>query len=100
MAKVIVEQMANIHHSGNQHYIIKVGKKTYFQSYHTLIAIVNDGRITLNRNYWNYSKTTAAYRNRFLGLTTKETEKMIANGDIKLRTLDSRILCDLNPNHC
>lgn len=94
-----IEKMERIHLGGNDHYIITVGKKVYFQSYKTLIAIVNDGRITLNRHYWDFSKTTAAYRNRFLGLTTKQTKELIADGTIKLRALDSRILCDLNPDY-
>ena len=98
MAKKI-EQMETIHHGGKDHYIITVGKKVYFQSYRTLIAIVNNGRITLNRHYWDFSKTTAAYRNRFLGMTTKEVENGIANHVIKLRVLDSSVLRDLNPDY-
>ena len=90
--KKSVKQMENIHHSGNRHFIITVGKKIYFESYGILIALVNDGRITLNRYYWNCSQTTAAYRNRFLGMTTKEIERSIADGTIKLRVMDSSIL--------
>ena len=100
MAKVEIEEMERIYMGGGAHFIIKVGKKQYFQSFHTLIAVVNDGRITLNRYWWNCTKTTAAYRNRFLGLTTKQTKELIADGTIKLRSLDSRILCKLNPNYC
>lgn len=95
--KKTIEQMENIHHAGNRHFIITVGKKKYLESYRKLIAIVNDGKITLNRYYWQYSKTTAAYRNRFLGMSTKEIERGIDTGTIKLRVMDSSILNKLNP---
>lgn len=95
--KWTVEKMENIHHSGNRHFIITVGKKKYFQSFNTLIAIINDGKITLNRYYWDCSQTTAAYRNKFLCMSSKEIRQKIASGEIKLRSLDSRILCKLNP---
>ena len=98
MAKTI-ERMETIFYGGGEHFIITVGKKVYFQSYRTLIAIVNDGDVTLNRYYWDCSKTTAAYRNKFLGLTTKETEKRIASKEIRLRELDSSILQKLNPDY-
>lgn len=94
--KKTIQQMENIHHGGNRHFIITVGKKVYFESYGKLIAVVNDGRITLNRHYWDYSQTTAAYRNRFLGMTTKEIERNIATGGIKLRTMDSSIINKLH----
>jgi hypothetical protein len=41
---------------------------TFFQSYNSVIAIrKNDGSIELDENYWDYSKTTGKYRNKFLG---------------------------------
>lgn len=94
--KKTIEVMERIYLGGGKHFIITVGKKKYFESFGTLIAVVNDGKVTLNRHYWNYSKTTAAYRNRFLGESTKDTEKKIASGEYRLRSLDSRILCDLH----
>ena len=97
--KTIIEQMKNIHHAGNKHFIITRGKKTYFQSYNTLVAVVFNGKVTLNENYYDYSKTTAAYLNRFLGVTQKEKMKRIESGEYKLKALDSRILCELNPNY-
>lgn len=97
--KATIEQMETIHHGGNCHFIITVGKKVYFQSYGSLIAIVNDGKVTLNRNVWNYSKTTAAYRNRFLGLTNKECHQKVESGEYKLRVMNSKILHKLNPDY-
>lgn len=95
--KKTIKQMENIHHGGNRHFIITVGKKVYFESYNSLVAVVNNGKVTLDRYWWEYcTQTTAAYRNRFLGLSTKEIGAKIASGEFKLRTLDSRILCDLH----
>jgi hypothetical protein len=97
--KTTIEQMENIHHAGDKHFIITRGKKKYFQSYNTLVAVCVNGKVTLNKDYYNYSKTTAAYLNRFLGVTQKEKIKKIESGEYKLKVLDSRILCELNPNN-
>ena len=60
-----------------------------FQSYKTLIAYrTYQGKLYLDRNAWDYSRTTSKYRNMFTGLTTKETEKRIASGDIELIDLN------------
>lgn len=59
--------------------------RRFFQSYDSVIASVDSsGKIELDERYWNYSKTTVRFRNQFLGLTTKETEKMIKSGEIVL----------------
>ncbi len=67
-------------------------KRQVFQSYNTRIAEIiqwpDETRITLDRDKWNYSKTTTKYRNQFLGETTKETERKIKSGEY--------ILTDLN----
>ena len=80
----------------NQFIIIDDGnKQEYLQSYDVIIAkkqtIVysyEQCKITLDVNYWNYSKTTSKYRNIFLNETTKETKKKIKSGEY--------ILADLN----
>jgi len=96
--KVTIEQMENIHHAGKRHFIIRKGVTTYLQSYNALVAVVRNGKVTLDRYWWQYcTQTTAAYRNRFLGLSTKEIASRIASGEYRLRNLDSRILCELNP---
>ena len=64
-----------------------------FQSYSTTIANVYRAgnviiKVELDRNAWNYSKTTSKYRNQFLGETTKETQAKIDSGEY--------ILADLN----
>ena len=95
--KKTIEQMENIHHGCKHHFTITVGNKKYFQSYGTLVAMVNNGKVTLNINYWDYSKTTAAYRNRFLGVKNNECHKKVESGEFKLRAMDSSILRKLNP---
>lgn len=60
-----------------------------FQSYDSVICMRNeDGKIYLDTNTWNYSRTTAKYRNQFLGETTKGTQAKIDDG--------TYILTDLN----
>mgnify|MGYP003151812929 CR=1 FL=1 len=62
----------------------------YFQSYNSIIAKkeVQGNNITLDKNYWDYSKTTSRYRNIFLNETTKETEAKIKNGTYALEDLN------------
>jgi len=66
----------------------------YFQSYNSIIAkkdLRHDRKgkyITLDKNYWNYSRTTSKYRNIFLNETTKETEAKIKNGTYALADLN------------
>lgn len=38
----------------------------YFQSYETIIAKIKDGKISVDRQSWDYSKTTSKYLNVFL----------------------------------
>ena len=60
-----------------------------FQSYDSMIAHKDYmGKLYLDRESWDYSKTTSKYRNKFTGLTTAQTKAGIADGSI--------ILTDLN----
>lgn len=64
-----------------------------FQSYASVIAIITwwrDGRIdtVLDKDTWNYSKTTSKYRCEFLGETTKETQAKIDSGEYVLANLN------------
>lgn len=38
----------------------------YFQSYETIIAKIKDGKISVDRQSWDYSRTTSKYLNVFL----------------------------------
>lgn len=64
----------------------------YFQSYKTMIAFKPFDRekpVLLDVNAWDYSRTTAKYRNQFLGENTKQTIDKIDAG--------TYVLEDLNP---
>jgi hypothetical protein len=71
-------------------FIIRCKNKVIFQSYDSIIAIKNrtTGKITLDKYYWDYSKTTGKYRNIFLGENKKETENKIKNKVYKLKNLN------------
>ena len=70
-------------------FIIRTDKGTYFQSYDSIIVFRPlSGKIQLDKNTWDYSKTTGKYRNLFLGEDKKETERKIKTGEY--------ILIDLN----
>lgn len=57
----------------------------YLQSYDSIVCMIDSvGRIFLNHKVYDYSKTTKKYRNMFLGLTTKELNRQIINGTIKM----------------
>lgn len=79
--------------SGNtvaNQFIIDLKDKCVFQSYKSIIAVINtkNGKITLDKHYWNYSKTMSKYRALFLGETTKETKVKIEAGVYKLADLN------------
>ena len=61
----------------------------YFRSYSTIIAFKPfQGKVQLDRDKYNYSRTTAKYRNQFLRMTSKEVEKAIKEGSIDLVDLN------------
>jgi hypothetical protein len=68
-------------------FIITHGEAVTFQSYNSVIAVKQGGRVTLGKN-WDYSKTTAKYRNQFLNETTKETQAKLDSGEY---TLDANL---------
>jgi len=73
-------------------FIIKTYEETIFQSYDSIIVKIFDCSgvkfTLLDEKYWNYSKTTAKYRNQFLGETTKQIKAKIDNGTYKLVNLN------------
>jgi len=62
----------------------------YFQSYSKIIAKIRlkDRQVYLDKNYWDYSKTTGKYRGGFLREGIAETRKKIASGEYKLVDLN------------
>ena len=76
-------------------FIIEVNGVVYFQSYETIIAKKEKGEITIDENYWDYSKTTLKYLKEFLRdecrlmvWNKKDIEKLIRDGIIKLDDLN------------
>lgn len=59
------------------------------KSYNVIIAFRDAlGRVFIDDNYWNYSRTTAKHRGEFLNEGREATERKIASGKY--------ILCNLN----
>ena len=75
-------------HGSNGNFI----KKEVFQSYESAIVEMitwNDRvDIKLDKTYWDYSKTTGIYRNKFLNEDKKTTEKKIKSGEYVLTNLN------------
>ena len=93
LTKIKVRNMQNS--KGNNvpnQFIITCGRKTYFQSYDSIIAIINrddeQTEIILDEGKWDYSVTTGKYRNYFLGESITETRKKIKNGEYTLADLN------------
>ena len=73
--------------------------REFFQSYGKTIAMkvtsykkgcdyYHSQKTYIDKNYWDYSQTTGKYRNIFLGMDKKETEKQINQNIIKLKDLN------------
>ena len=84
-------------------FIIEDGNIEYFQSYRTIISKITnefiDGNednvnqtIQLDTKAWNCSNITAKYRNKFLGMTTKEVKQAIKDGAIELVDLNGGVI--------
>jgi hypothetical protein len=97
-------------------FIIYTDKGRYFQSYQSVIAYKPNGRCisehlglmtcthnpketgycdnccpfhtVLDKNTWDYSRTTGKYRNIFLNESKKDTEAKIKSGEYKLANLN------------
>lgn len=59
---------------------------SYFKSYDQIIAKKDNatGAVELNKEYWDFSKTTGTYRNAFLGEDKKQTQAKVDSGEYKL----------------
>jgi len=64
-----------------QSYDSIIAKRQYVNHYDSCV-------ITLDRRFWDYSRTTGKYRNQFLGETKAETQKKIDSGEYKLVNLN------------
>jgi len=73
---------------GKNQYIIKSDGARIFQSYDTIIAIKEGKMVVLDKNDWDYSRTTGKYRNKFLNENKETTEKKIETGEYYLADLN------------
>ena len=69
-------------------FVIYTDTGSIFQSYNSSIVKIDSGKTYLDKNTWDYSKTTGKYRNIFLNESKKDTEEKIKSGQY--------ILTDLN----
>lgn len=66
-------------------FLIQTEDGVYFQSYDTMISFQpTEGKTQLNRDAWDYSRTTGKYRNQVLGESKAETQKKIDSGEYEL----------------
>ena len=89
MKNIRIENMMSC--NGNfvpNQFIIYVDGKEHFQSYNSIIAVKENGRVTLDCHYWDYSRTTGKYRNLFLGESIEETRRKIRSGEYSLANLN------------
>tara|TARA_R110002111_G_scaffold145048_3_gene211507 strand:+ start:414 stop:686 length:273 start_codon:yes stop_codon:yes gene_type:complete len=70
-------------------FVIRTRNARIFQSYSSTIAkILNSGKVFLDVDYWDYSRTTGKYRNQFLNENMADTRKKINNGEYILKDLN------------
>ena len=72
----------------NNQYIIEHNGITYFQSYDVIVAKKSKGKIILDKDYHEYSRTTIKYRNMFLGMLSASVNEAIKEGKITLGKLN------------
>ena len=87
--KTKVENMTNSNGNKVAHqFKIYTPTAVYFQSYDTIIAKIERGKVYIDSRKWNCSKTTSRYRNQFLEENQTATQRKIDSGEY--------ILTDLN----
>jgi len=69
-------------------FVIETDNKIFFQSYNSMIACVEKGKIYLDPVYYKYSKTTSKYLNRFLNMNSKEVQEGLKSGLIEFKNLN------------
>ena len=91
MLKIKVDNMLSSRgNTAPNQFIIKTDVGTYFQSYKTIIALIenNPNKIILDNNALHYSVTTSKYLYKFLGMKKDEILLKIGEGKIILKDLN------------
>jgi hypothetical protein len=87
---IVFNMISNKNNKVPNQFIIHDKGNKYFQSYSSMICKIDEnGKIFLDSQYWDYSRTTSKYRNEFLKMTTKEIQKSIKNNEIELVNLNN-----------
>lgn len=70
-------------------FVIVDGNSITFQSYCTKICVIENGNVYINRNMWDYSRTTSKYLYQFLRQNNvkvynkNDVQRLIDNGTFK-----------------
>ena len=77
------------HQASVYHLHLHTFEGKYFISYGTTIVFIDsEGKVTLDKAYWEYSRATIKHRIGFLGEPTDETRTKIKSGEYKLANLN------------
>ena len=69
--------------------IVMIDGKRYFQSYNAVICeIDDDGNVYLDPKFWDYSRTTSKYLNKFLGLDSGQVRDYLDQGLYQFKNLN------------
>jgi hypothetical protein len=82
---MIVEDISN---TGTA-FTITIGEELYLITYNKVIAKIVHDVVFLDEIYWNFSRTTAKYRNIFLLEDSKVTHKKLNDDIYKLANLNN-----------
>ena len=63
-------------------------REILFKSYGYNIVYIKDGKVYIDKEYWDYSKTIGKYRNIFLKEDKKITQQKINRKEYKLKNLN------------
>jgi hypothetical protein len=78
-----------VYNLGRNHVEIQTDQGRYLQSYSSIVVFQNNwGDIFLDKKTWCYSRTTVTFRNKFLGMTSKEVNQKVEMGIFKLIDLN------------
>jgi len=78
----------NIKAIANNQLVMTTANKQLFVSYESVIVLIDETGTYLDMYKWDYSRTTAKYRNKFLNETTKEIAAKLRDGVYKLIDLN------------
>ena len=74
--------------ANNQYQVNHQGAE-WLVSYESNIVYTNkNGKVFLDPKYYDYSRTTAKYRNQYLGMTSKQVQENIDLGIFKFKNLN------------